>query len=1458
MSGDSSLQTPLLSDKRKQEVAEQTPPKRAKVVNSEKWSWPARLDAIAKGMYGDCLGVTDDSGAQLTWKQLAHQSRVVAQELKGMGFTAMPSSGYPNFPGEVVVAPAPVVVMMGHNAKALAVVFGILRRGFPVLPLSILHADKNQLRQRYKEAMDLFKPVAIISDSPMAQELLNHHPGVKIILPEDLFWEDPEKDYDDEDVPTTLDSVLAYMFTSGSTGRSKCVTGTNRMAWAEVQWYPQVYQKLGYKVDPRVDRWKNDHEMGWWGAAFFGEIDVALAMSVCIVMMNPRDSDLAGRGVTLMGALPSQLNTLFPGAKNIPETLRVVFCWAERCDVELGKLWKKAGIKMADLLIASEFFLSLASFNLEAIEGDDGRAAHVMRAVQGTKVFVLDQNLMPLSAEPGAEIVGMLGLSGPQVSPGYAEPDGTGRTVIGSGEQSRDAFKIVNGEWTVVPKDLVRKRPDQSLLSIGRAGGTVKVKGGVLMATNVVEIQLQRDSIAAACITDPVHVEGGSCVVLEINWQNAWSLRDSLQQASFLRMPILYMCDLPRNQSTGKVQKALVQSILDEDHQAERESKEELRQTQVAQLAWYANISLPMLVPCLVQFQTLQELCIAIWTLHPILIISCLLSFTVEIVLRLCLVAWTYSASAHSQNLVHADRRGMRDLCVPLLVFIIASAASKDQWTSVMTSGVLLSIVVGFGVFEEIAKANESNENWRFRKVSEQLKHIGRLGFAVIVGISTRLLSGLLTNVTVYYGIGLLCIFALSRFIPGPPWDVDYLSFLVQKIAGFSWSLFEASGYMLGMPLTFTLALPSLTLSQFPSFAWSRLKRPGRPVAQEQQSWPYAGPRQQLYKVKAGEASNGSLWVDVEETHSYDMEVAEQAAVRAQTVAGEQAQKLARQAGVDFHTMDSLRIARLSVILKKNFRQKSGEDSIEFSDLREACANEQSFVDLIDARLVPLEEEEGADDTCVQQNVATRDGFTSWQEWAQGYKEIHREGPTPAPWDCQVDVLMEWTGPAPIDLKILSEALQDMKLQHPLLRAVPPPDDSTDNTMGNGSCALSTTAAATWALICSVWSKRQAWQWLSLKALRWAVVQSLWRCWPRTLILKHDARCAVEIHMVTADSDGWTSEADQVYKVVFETWESWWNSKSMANLCVVTLNSQNDNCSAKQFLYATTSHKYCDGGSVAAFIQFLGERYEARLHAKPNLEVTPVLTVQQERLWKYLQGVPCPQGSVDAYFQDINHDSFHHDSGFSVGVQLTRGVCDLMRAVGLRMSCSEEVAWLSCMVCALCRLMPEEKVIKLLMVHNGRIGDAEGIIACSNQYVLMTIPCANKRQNTPIADIASRVKYAISNNQFRRPLPCEQAHAKINIGGMLGATGNFSQVFKSQGRAKKGSRSRAPHVLQLRMDNEGGTWCVKDYKLHRLWDPKMFWEATTCAAVEIAEGWFIDPLMVESYSDWSSTQVQSQ
>merc|ERR1719316_1342113 len=106
---------------------------------------------------------------------------------------------------------------------------------------------------------------------------------------------------------------------------------------------------------------------------------------------------------------------------------------------------------------------------------------------------------------------------------------------------------------------------------------------------------------------------------------------------------------------------------------------------------------------------------------------------------------------------------------------------------------------------------------------------------------------------------------------------------------------------------------------------------------------------------------------------------------------------------------------------------------------------------------------------------------------------------------------------------------------------------------------------------------------------------------------------------------------------------------------------------------------------------------------------------------------------------------------------------------------------------------------------------------------MITLPCAAPRANTPLADIASRVKFAVTQGRFTRPAPCEQAHAKINIGGMIGSEGGFTQHFRT-GRSRDPGRSRAPHVLQLRMDGEGSIWSVKDFKMHGIFDARLFWQ----------------------------------
>lgn len=971
---------------------------------------------------------------------------------------------------------------------------------------------------------------------------------------------------------------------------------------------------------------------------------------------------------------------------------------------------------------------------------------------------------------------------------------------------------MVNGHWMAVPKDIMRRRPDGSYVSVGRAGGTVKVKGGVLMSTNVVEQQLQQGPIAAACITDPVHVEGGGSLVLEINWLDVWSMRDCLQRSAFLRLPVLFTCSMPRNASTGKVQKALVQEeLIQSAYAAEMASLDELRQTQRAQMDWYLNMSRPALLACLLQPKMILEIAAAVCHLDSWRCFRSVAGILPDAIFQLCLVAWVYSAWAHAAKLTPAHAG------VPVLCSLLLGACLGYSCLALLVSSVLLSVVIAFGICE---KRSEDSKTSFFR--------LGRLSFTYAVAFSSRLpLQGL----TSQFAFGLLLLLSVSRCLPAARWPMKVAS--LQRLAAHSLSIAESLIYMLCWPVVFVLGLHGLILAQFPDSSYKQLKQPGQPLAREQKGQTYAGSHRALAKVKSETWSKGSVWVDVESSSWEDPHQEEQVMpnIQAQTPAGVLGQQLARQAGVDFRSVDSLKLARLSVLLKKHLKLGQQKEPLEFIELRDVCTDEQSFVSLIDDRMELAE----------RQEVSLESGSTRGVlSWLQGGCVIHREGATQAPWDCQVDVLVEWCGPSPLDHATLCSAMAQVLRQHPTLRARFPPDDATDSFIGGGRNGFSTTAAATWGLVSEIWSLQRSWRAALGQAIRFLVTSALWQCWPRTLIAEETDSSSVDIPQFSKASDGQAANvADEVYELLGETWDSWWKQSSAWNVCMLTLEQGQR---SRQFLYCSVTHKYADGGAAAAFVQALRENYESLAAGEAvTTKVHPVLELQQKRLLRFLSGEPCPEGSVDCYFFDIGHDLFSHDYGHSIGVFFTEQVCETVRQAGLHMACSEEIAWLACITCALCRQMPDEKLIKILMVHNGRMGDAEGAVACVSQYVMLSIPCGD-RSNTPLADVASRVKYAVTNGKFRRPATCEQSHAKINIGGMIGSDGHFTQAFKTGRSSKASSWSRAPHVLQLRMDNEGGTWCVKDCKCHQILDARVFWQTAICVANEIKEGWFTNPL----------------
>eukprot|EP00438_Fugacium_kawagutii_P032214 Skav231674 [mRNA] locus=scaffold597:214377:231167:+ [translate_table: standard] len=148
--------------------------------------------------------------------------------------------------------------------------------------------------------------------------------------------------------------------------------------------------------------------------------------------------------------------------------------------------------------------------------------------------------------------------------------------------------------------------------------------------------------------------------------------------------------------------------------------------------------------------------------------------------------------------------------------------------------------------------------------------------------------------------------------------------------------------YMACFPVLFLLALPSTLQSEMQNFVWSKLTESPTGFAKQAP----AQVEHLLTRVSGG-IYRKRIWVDFESTQELEneddtmgAEAAPPPAVVATSPVQLRAQQLARQA------VDSLKIARLSVLLKKYMKPKGGLEALEFNELREAAADEGSFLRL--------------------------------------------------------------------------------------------------------------------------------------------------------------------------------------------------------------------------------------------------------------------------------------------------------------------------------------------------------------------------------------------------------------------------------------------------------------------------------------------------------------------------------
>ena len=183
----------------------------------------------------------------------------------------------------------------------------------------------------------------------------------------------------------------------------------------------------------------------------------------------------------MLGVVPSQLRAAWPaGPSSKPPGLRVLLSWADRLPVELAQAWKSR-VALFELLVASEYWLSLASDCRLRRDPEDGRERHLLRAVPGFD-FVLYRDGAAVEEGRGEMLV-----AADLASPGYVDAAGG----IGYADADALAFLEVGGRRYYRSRDRVHRFADGGLVYCGRVDQLAK-SGGVW-----VDLETREAAVAA-------------------------------------------------------------------------------------------------------------------------------------------------------------------------------------------------------------------------------------------------------------------------------------------------------------------------------------------------------------------------------------------------------------------------------------------------------------------------------------------------------------------------------------------------------------------------------------------------------------------------------------------------------------------------------------------------------------------------------------------------------------------------------------------------------------------------------------------------------------------------------------------------------------------------------------------------------------------------------------------------
>lgn len=1385
-----------------------------------------------------CTPAAVDEGGMWTYEQLRNASLHAAVWLRSHRLVGEPAPDWSTCPE----APRPLAIAIARGRLWYSLCIGAWRLGLPLIAVSSDLPDKAAERQRNARIADQLRPLAVVADGD-PEAVLPGRPEDCVVLQVEEFVRVLHVDVPCSGpalVPTagpvSAASVLAYVYTGGTTRHSKCVVVTHAMALWEMTHYATA---LHGSVS-RGDRWLQ-FSSAYWGAAVFGQLDVGLAFGACTVFATVHAVEdiaeaTARHGITVLGVVPSQLRGAWPGGpKTRPPNLRVLIAWADKMPVKLAQQWKEH-VQIFELLIASEYWLTFYSNCATWQDPTDGTEKHILRALPGLDMQLLTED--GVAALDGQ--VGELHLTGATVSPGYVGPD----RRVGTGAENENAFTEIEGSRFYRSRDRLRRLHGGGYVYMGRAG-TLAKRGGAWIDLEAIEAAVASvPGVSSAAVLASDEVDTFLVLDPERPGKTPFlRLIDRARRALGGESRVHVRAALPLHPATAKVDRRKLQADLGDSRTRWANDQANLQRMQRCMLlsycAWYVPIISAVAGPSFIFFPPMAALRIGM--------------------MKLLLVPYIWAALLYSILNPLQDRSYYRKSYGPPDILLLIAASVPADLVGVVAA--LACGIVGWN---------------RDRNAYAALAFVA-LSMAMLMAVAHGMMSISISALACVWAaaclgpttIGYLAALPVSCFIVLPKWVGD----------DWIWRTACDGARLRRLLMRLLVWYPRPVWDA--SCAWSSWKWDPSIAAVEwgdETAWSNI----RMTTLNEGMAVSVDYWEEERETGAQNPtqnSCHPNGSVTTTAGSGDSSNpevallsRLVERAGgcpEAVEAMDSLQAITLAELIRTELgRQISVKDVLRCPDVAELLAR------IAVATVVPSNAGSGGPTGTVRETNTSNPADPGHADADGAYRVFALQFPR-AP----VDWCVRYDGAEHLDTAALQRASDRLVARHSALRTVQTPDEPMREALDK--------AAAMWQLWTTCCGSQEAYWHLIARV----VGNALFACWPRTFLrsaeaarvelkaprcrqVRHDHwghiaddeyvfgvirelvtphRWPYEIAVVplyeipseiSAASVGTTGEADQ--KICNDKGSLGADAGGVSPGVSSDLPAQEDSIAVARslprdavswYIHCSITHAYIDGASGRALFGDLLRYYAEEVGKAPRMvepEAPEHLSLLQKRLKMSLHGrLPGASDPNNDVYHEIVCEDWGKRPGFSRRIFFKPKVLRALRTSATDvLGCSIDVAWLTATLGAMFRLFPTTPCIRLILKVGCRDGHGEReMVGFLSEQRLFPVD-VGKMEAATVLDIANAVTSARRARDWRAPVPFEAGLCVyVNLVSAMvdGLPSGFKHVVKPSAVPARWNTDAYCH-LNLRLDQlSADEW---DFRIFH-WDAAWGWEWSTYFAMAL-------------------------